>query len=235
MNIPKVLKSVRYTLAGVNSLYMITGLLLLIIGILAIVEYTYYEDLITKRFFTLPGFVIATGVIILLTSVLGFYGALSENFYVIAAYVALLLTTLVFEISMTIVAFGLEKDAVTEIRSPMIRSLQLYESRIDIAKLWDDLQMEFKCCGVAGRNDWVSNRIPVSCCHIDYGTISPFVCTTANAYTAGCAGALGEWLSYYAYVIGVIAATVTCLQVLLTALSGWLAWRSKYEEVELES
>lgn len=57
----------------------------MIIGIVAVVEYSYYNVLLTKRFITLPGFVIATGVIIILTSVLGFYGAVSENFYFIAA------------------------------------------------------------------------------------------------------------------------------------------------------
>ncbi|KPJ00102.1 CD63 antigen [Papilio xuthus] len=150
MKVPKVLKSVRYTLAGVNTIYW---------------------------------------------------------------YVVLLLTTLVFEIAMTVVAFGLKNDAVSEIRAPMIQSVQFYETRRDIAKLWDDLQMEFECCGVAGRNDWARDRIPVSCCHIDYGTVSPFVCTTANSYLVGCASALGEWLSYYAYVIGVVAAVVTGVQI----------------------
>ncbi|KPJ07930.1 CD63 antigen [Papilio machaon] len=235
MKVPKVLKSVRYTLAGVNTIYWLTGVLLLIVGIVAVVEYSYYNTLLTRRFITLPGFVIATGVIIILTSVLGFYGAVSENFYFIAAYVVLLLTTLVFEIVMTVVAFGLKNDAVSEIRAPMIQSVQFYETRRDIAKLWDDLQMEFECCGVAGRHDWARDRIPVSCCHIDYGTVSPFVCTTANSYLVGCASVLGEWLSYYAYVIGVVAAIVTGVQLLITVASGWLAWRSKYEEVELES
>ncbi|CAG5011806.1 unnamed protein product [Parnassius apollo] len=235
MKVPTIFKSVRYTLAGVNGVFTITGILLLITGIVAIVEYLQYTDLITNRFITLPGFVIATGVIIMITAVVGFYGAISEHFYVIAAYVMLLVAILVFEISMTIVAFGLKNDASSEIRTPMIQSLQLYESRLDIAKMWDDLQMGFECCGVAGRHDWVQNRIPISCCHIDYGTISPFECTSWNAYNVGCASALGEWLSHYAFIIGVIAGTVTSLQVLITAASVWLAWRSKFEEVELES
>ncbi|CAH2074534.1 unnamed protein product, partial [Iphiclides podalirius] len=235
MKIPKILKSIKYSLAAVNSIYAVTGVLLLILGIVVIVQYSYYDNLITNRFFTLPSFVIATGVIIMLTSILGFYGAISEHFYVIAGYVTLLLAILVLEISMTIAAFGLRNDASSEIRAPMIQSLQLYEVRLDIARIWDDMQMEFECCGVAGRHDWVSNRIPISCCHIDYGTISPFQCTSINAYTVGCASALGEWLSYYAFVLGVVAAIVTCLQVFITAAAAWMAWRSKFEEVELES
>lgn len=72
---------------------------------------------------------------------------------------------------------------------------------------------QFECCGVVGRFDWVSNQIPISCCHIDYGTISPFECNTANAYSEGCASALGDWLAYNAYVMAVSALVATCLQV----------------------
>ncbi|XP_037869114.1 leukocyte surface antigen CD53 [Bombyx mori] len=235
LEVPKFLKSVRYTLAAVNGLFLLTGFLLLIVGVVILVQYSEYEVFVTQRFFTIPGFVIATGVIICIGSILGFYGAISEQFYFIAGYVMLSIVVLVFEIVIIIIAFALSNDAVSEIRAPMLQSHQLYESRRDIARLWDDLQMEFECCGVSSRLDYMSSRIPVSCCHIDYGTISPFECGAANAYTTGCATFLGEWLAYNAYVIAVCAIVATSLQVLLSAMSGWLAYRSKFEEVELES
>lgn len=62
----------------------LTGVVLLIVGIVVLVKNSEYEDLITNRFFTLPGFAIATGVIILFVSVLGYYAAISEKFYFIA-------------------------------------------------------------------------------------------------------------------------------------------------------
>ncbi|XP_038215641.1 tetraspanin-1-like [Zerene cesonia] len=213
----------------------IKGLILLIIGITYLVKHRAYEDLLTNRFFTLPAFVIATGCIIFLIAALGFYGAFSEHFYAVAAYAVFMLAILIFEMSITIVAFGLRKDAVAEIRTPMAQSLNLYESRREIARLWDDMQMSYECCGAAGRHDFASNRIPVSCCHIDYGTVSPFTCNLTNAHVTGCAIALGGSLSNNAYVIGIIGALFTCIQAILTAMSGWLAWRSKFEEVELES
>ncbi|KAG6442157.1 hypothetical protein O3G_MSEX002204 [Manduca sexta] len=213
VKVPKALKSVKYTLAAVNGVFVITGFLLLIVGIVILVTYSEYDLLITRRFFTIPGFVIATGVIILLGSFLGFYGAITKQFYLIAAYCGLLVLVLIFEIAIVIVSYGLKNDATSAIRSPMLQTLQLYESRRDIAKIWDDLQMQFECCGVAGRFDYVSNRIPVSCCHIDYGTISPFECMTANAYPTGCASVLGEWLSYNAHVIAICALLALCLQV----------------------
>ncbi|KAM3961758.1 23 kDa integral membrane protein [Aphomia sociella] len=235
IKVPKLLKSVRYSLAALNGVFLLTGLLLLCVGIAVLVQYTDYELLITKQFFTIPRFVIGTGVIILLVSILGFYGAISESFYFIAAYVLLLIVVLVFELSIVIVSHGLKSDPASNIRTTMVQTLQLYGSRRDIAVLWDDLQMGYECCGVAGRHDWVSNQIPVSCCHIDYGTISPFECNLANAYSTGCAAALGEWLSRKANLLGVTSLIVFCMQIFITAGAGWYAYRSKFSEVELES
>ncbi|CAH0604369.1 unnamed protein product [Chrysodeixis includens] len=233
--VPKFLKSVKYSLAAVNGSFLVTGLLLFFVGIAVLVEYKNYDELITGRFFAMSRFVVATGAIILIGSGLGFYAAISQHFYFVAGYVVLLIVTLVFEISITIAAFSLSNDATREIRSSMVASLNLYGSKIEITKLWDDLQMEFECCGVTGRSDWVSNQLPVSCCHIDYGTVSPFECGLGNAYTVGCASALGEWLAYNAHVIAVVAVVATCVQILLTLMGGYLAYRAKFSEVELES
>lgn len=64
--------------------FQLTGLLLLFVGITVLIIYSEYEELITRRFFTISGFVVGTGVIILLGSILGFYGAISQHFYFIA-------------------------------------------------------------------------------------------------------------------------------------------------------
>ncbi|CAH2086798.1 unnamed protein product [Euphydryas editha] len=232
--IPKFLKSVRYCLAAINSIFLISGLILLITSIVVLAIYNQYSTLITNRFFTLASFAIATAVIIFFIGFLGFYGAISEKFYLIAGYVALLVVILIFEIIITVLGFSLQNDATREIRSTMSESLQMYESRIEVSTVWDNLQMGFECCGVAGRSDWL-NKIPVSCCHIDYGTVSPFYCIATNAYSTGCASALGSWLGFNAYVIGVTGAFVTSLQVFITVGGAWMAYKSRFEEVVLES
>ncbi|XP_039747323.1 leukocyte surface antigen CD53-like [Pararge aegeria] len=233
MKVPKVLKSLRYSLVAVNSLFLVTGFILLTVGLIALNTYNLYGILVTSKFFTVPNFAIATAAIIFFTAVLGYYGAISEQFYFIAGYVALLVVILIFEITITVLGFELQNKAVSEIRRPMIESMQQY-GKMDVSIAWDNLQMGFECCGISGEQDWTFNRLPVSCCHINPGTISPFECTSGLAYERGCQSVLGEWLGYNAYAIGVTAAFVTCLQVLITAAAAWLAYRSKFEEVELE-
>ncbi|CAK1552581.1 unnamed protein product [Leptosia nina] len=232
---PKILKSVRYSLAFVTSVFLIQGLILLMLGVTYFIKHKIYEELTTNVFISLPEFLIASGVLIFVIAILGYYGAMSENFYVVAGFAAFMVIIFIFEMTITIMAFGLRNDASNAIRAPMVQSLNLYGTKKDIARLWDDLQMGFECCGVSGRHDWVSNRIPVSCCHIDYGTVSPFECTLSNAYPTGCASSLGSWFSSNAHIIGIFAAVFTSIQALLTAMSGWLAWRTRYEEIELES
>ncbi|CAG9095965.1 unnamed protein product [Plutella xylostella] len=232
-HVPKALKSVRYTLAGVNTLFLLTGIVLIATGAITLAQVSGYADLVTQRFFRLPTFALATGVIICIITVLGFYGALSEQFYFVAGYAAALLMVLVLEVALVISSYQLAGGARGEVRAPMAASRELYTTRLEVARLWDDLHREFECCGVAGRHDW-GDRVPVSCCHIDYGTVSPFNCTTANAYEAGCLVPLSDWLSYEMNVLAVTAVVVTACQVLITAASGWLAWRTKFEEVELE-
>ncbi|OWR47200.1 hypothetical protein KGM_200167 [Danaus plexippus plexippus] len=235
MRVPKLLKSVRYSLAAVNSVFLLTGVLLLILGVATLLTFNNYSLLVTYTFFTLSNFVIATGVIILFVAALGYYGAVSEQFLFIVGYVVLLFVILVFEIAITTLGFNLQNDASRIIRRPMTQTLQLYGNRSEINITWDNLQSGFQCCGVVSISDWPTGRLPVSCCHIDYGTISPFECTSSKAYTVGCAAALGEYLSYHAYVIGVTGAFVICLQLLVLAAGCWLAYRSRFEEVELES
>ncbi|KAL4714072.1 hypothetical protein ACJJTC_008426 [Scirpophaga incertulas] len=233
--IPSCLKSVRYCLGAINCLYLLTGILLLLCGVAVLVINKKFDLFVTQRFYNVPGFAISTGVIIIVSSALGFYAAFTENFYFVASYVVLSLAMLIFDVAAVIVAYGLKNDVVSEIRGAMSGTIQLYEQRREIAVTWDNLQMGFQCCGVTGRHDWYSDRIPVSCCHIDYGTVSPFECSLAKAYTTSCVSALSEWLGFNAQALAVTAVVVTCIQVCNTAVAAWLAYRVKYEDIDLES
>ncbi|XP_035436533.2 23 kDa integral membrane protein isoform X2 [Spodoptera frugiperda] len=236
--VPKVLKSVKYSLAAVNGVFLLTGLVLIIVGITALVAFNQYEPLLTNRFFNVSSFVISTGVIIILGSALGFYSAISQKFYFVAGsvlqYVVLLLVVLIFEVSMIITAFNLTKNVLSEIRPVMAQSRLTYGTNINVNMLWDHLQMDFECCGVGGPADYQLTQIPVSCCYIEYGTVSPFECGS-NAYSVGCAVPLAEWLTFKTNLMAVTAVVLCCVQVLLSLMGGYLAYRSKFEVVELES
>lgn len=49
---------------------------------------------------------------------------------------------LVFEVAMIIVGYRLSGNAASDIRAPMVESVKLYETRVEVAQMWDDLQTE---------------------------------------------------------------------------------------------
>ncbi|RVE54768.1 hypothetical protein evm_000535 [Chilo suppressalis] len=155
-------------------------------------------------------------------------------YYFSLQYVVVSAVVLIFEVALVTVSYGLWNNVATLIRTPMTQTRLLYGERIEVNAAWDRLQTEFECCGVSGRHDWRVGEVPVSCCHIDYGTVSPFYCTQANAYTTGCGRALGDWLSFNAYSMAVTSLVVICFQIFNTAAACWLAYRLKNDEVELE-
>lgn len=71
--------------AGICIFIQVTGVVLLITGAVILSIYQEYQGLVTSTFYAIPSFVIATGIIMILSSALGFYGAFSESFYCIAA------------------------------------------------------------------------------------------------------------------------------------------------------
>ncbi|CAH2990887.1 unnamed protein product [Chilo suppressalis] len=234
IKVPKFFKSVKYCLGAVNCLYLLTGITLLLCGVTVLVKFKQYDLFITQKFHNVPSFAIATGTIIILSSALGFYAAISQDFHYVAGYVVVSAVVLIFEVALVTVSYGLWNNVATLIRTPMTQTRLLYGERIEVNAAWDRLQTEFECCGVSGRHDWRVGEVPVSCCHIDYGTVSPFYCTQANAYTTGCGRALGDWLSFNAYSMAVTSLVVICFQIFNTAAACWLAYRLKNDEVELE-
>lgn len=55
-----------------------------------------------------------------------------------------MLMVLILEVSITITAFKLEKETSTKIKAPMEASLKYYETKRDVAKIWDDLQRDVR-------------------------------------------------------------------------------------------
>lgn len=60
----------------------ITGIIVLSVGASVQSVYNNYHAFLSDRFFSLPAFCIATGVIIFLIAAVGFYGAYMENYIV---------------------------------------------------------------------------------------------------------------------------------------------------------
>lgn len=100
----KIFTTVKYTLVTINFLFVvscvtivpihwkvkeclysedvfqITGVIILSVGSSVQSAYNGYHHFLSERFFSLPAFCIATGIIIFLIASAGFYGAFMENY-----------------------------------------------------------------------------------------------------------------------------------------------------------
>ncbi|GBP26162.1 CD63 antigen [Eumeta japonica] len=201
----------------------ITGIIVIAVGSSVQTAYNIYDSFLEDRFFSLPAFLIAIGVIIFLTSLLGFYGAFTENYYVIMAYVGAMAIIFVFQFSAMIAGYALRGNTVAIVKVKLLETMSLYNNNLDVTMLWDEMQRDFECCGVNGPDEWVErltvegneeSGIPVSCCPHEFGAIGQMTCTPdgATTYKVGCGEAFGEWVQGHARSIGIAGVFLVLLQ-----------------------
>ncbi|OWR47201.1 hypothetical protein KGM_200168 [Danaus plexippus plexippus] len=228
----KIFTTVKYTLVSVNFLFLITGIIILSVGSSVQSAYNGYHEFLSERFFSLPAFCIATGIIIFLIGFAGFYGAYMENYYVIMAFVISMIVMFIFQLSACIAGYVLRGSTVALVQSSLLSTMELYgpNKNFEVTKLWDEIQTDFTCCGVTNSSNWLvplntteSGGVPVSCCQNVPGTVTTFVCNTASAFATGCSEAFGAWVQDHASAIGITGVFLVLMQALAVAGALWLA------------
>ncbi|XP_045784397.1 CD63 antigen-like isoform X2 [Maniola jurtina] len=228
----KIFTTVKYTLVSVNFLFLITGIIILSVGSSVQSAYNGYHEFLSERFFSLPAFCIATGVIIFLISFAGFYGAFMENYYIIMGFVGSMVLMFIFQLSACIGGYVLRGNTVALVQQQLHNTMQLYDPQKNFAVtvLWDEVQRDFNCCGVMDSRDWLtplgtndSQGVPVSCCEHVWGAVNTFTCNTTVAFQLGCAEAFGNWVQKHVAAIGISGVVLVLIQALAVAGAVWLA------------
>ncbi|CAH2074532.1 unnamed protein product, partial [Iphiclides podalirius] len=234
----KIFTTVKYSLVTVNFLFLITGIVILSVGSSVQSAYNGYHEFLSERFFSLPAFCIATGVIIFIIASFGFYGAYMENYYMNMAFAGSMILMFVFQLSACIAGYALKGNAVALVQQSLLSTMDLYgpDKNFEVTKLWDEVQQDFSCCGVVNSSDWLgplgtteSQGVPVSCCSHVYGAVQIFTCNTTVAYSTGCSEAFGSWVQSHAAAIGLTGVFMVLMQALAVAGAVWLANISRQE------
>jgi len=104
-------------------------------------------------------------------------------------------------------------------------------------RLWDDIQLEFHCCGVHDYNDWidVTKDLPMSCCGPQPGMLGNISCNknTTTLYKIGCVEGFGKYIEQNAVTIGSVGLGLAFVQFLGIIFSCHLSRQIKrnYETV----
>ncbi|CAK1552580.1 unnamed protein product [Leptosia nina] len=226
----KIFTTVKYTLVSVNFLFLITGIIVLAVGSSVQSAYNGYHHFLSERFFSLPAFCVATGIIIFLIAFAGFYGAFMENYFMIMAFVGAMVLMFIFQLSACIAGYVLKGSTVALVQQQLLNTMDLYGPNLEVTKLWDEVQNDFTCCGVLNSSDWLPHLntqetfgVPISCCDHTYGAIQTFTCNTTVAYSTGCSEAFGNWVKSHAGSIGIAGIVLVLMQTIAVAGALWLA------------
>ncbi|KAJ8725435.1 hypothetical protein PYW08_003618 [Mythimna loreyi] len=234
----KLFTTVKYILVTVNFLFLITGIVILSVGGSVQSAYNGYHPFLSDRFFSLPAFCIATGVIIFLISFFGFYGAFMENYIMNMVFAGAMIVIFIFQLSACIAGYALKGNTVVLVQNQLISTMNLYgvNKSVEVTKLWDEVQEDFQCCGVNNASDWfqplgttTTQDLPVSCCNHSPGVVGVFNCTLAQAHKTACAESFGQWVQAHAAGIGVAGIFLVLMQALAVAGALWMAKISREE------
>lgn len=212
---------IKYTLFGFNLVFVITGIILIAVGIGVSAVYSDYEIFLVNNFFSIPTFLIVIGVLIFIISFVGCWGALKENYCFILIFSVLLGIIFILEISAGISGYVLKGDAQDLIDKKLQETIMNYnkDGYDGTTYLWDTIQKQYTCCGVDGYKDWqkVNNEsLPLTCCKIPDGTVGPFTCSynieDKNRWLDGCLTGFTNFVKGHAVSLGAAGVIIGVIQ-----------------------
>ncbi|KAH3825737.1 tetraspanin-9-like [Dreissena polymorpha] len=224
-----------FFLITINGIFLALGIALLVVGILLKVDAKVIND--SKVISTLnevsfnglkfgnlanslPIILIVLGVVILVISGLGIFGACCKNRCMLVMFAIIVLLIFVVQIA-AVILYGILKNKIeSEAKSLLKKGMNNYDgvsSTSEVSNGWDLIFIGFDCCGVDAVNavsnqefkdtKWwakrVADYIPYSCCTAatqdNYKTTTDAACTASftGAQTKGCYDAIKDYILKY--------------------------------------
>ncbi|KAF2903791.1 hypothetical protein ILUMI_02397 [Ignelater luminosus] len=230
---------IKYLMFIFNLLFVVSGIIILSVGITIKAYYHDYELFLDDQYFSTPNLLIAIGTIIFIIAFFGCCGAVKENFCMTVTFSTLLILIFVLEFAAGISGYVLRNQTGEFLTQKLTESLEKYNASVDdpITKMWDEIQIDFECCGVHNYTDWekVYSKLPASCCGPQHGLFETTVCnrTTSTLYSEGCLEKFGTCIEDNAVTIGSVGLGLAFIQLLGIIFSCHLSRQIKknYETV----
>lgn len=219
-------RCVKYLMFIFNLLFVITGIILLSIGVAIHGVYYNYQHFLDNKFLSVPFLLIAIGTIIFFIAFFGCCGAVRENYCMIVTFTSLLVIVFILELSGGISGYVLRARASSIIQDKMKDSMQQYQNSSEISIVWDNLQRDFHCCGTTNAIDWITighmskTNIPVSCCVEVEITPPPKNCTITPS---GCYDMFVSFIKSHAVQLGGVGLGIAFVQAMGIWFSVFLA------------
>ncbi|XP_017779846.1 PREDICTED: CD63 antigen-like [Nicrophorus vespilloides] len=225
--------TIKYLLFIFNLLFVVTGIILLSVGLTTKAYFSDYETFLDQQYFSAPNLLIAIGAIIFIIAFFGCCGAVKQNYCMIITFSTLLILIFVLEFAAGIAGYVLRSQTEQFLNTSMHTSLSKYNksNNNEVAVIWDTMQKNLNCCGVQDYQDWIKayDALPMSCCDIQNGLMSVAQCNNATEtlHQNGCINNLDGYISGHALTIATIGLIFAFIQMMGILCSCYLSKQVK--------
>lgn len=217
---------VKYLLFLFNFLFVITGITIMAIGLTVQGAFHNFKEILDPQFFSVPTFLVVIGCFIFVIAFFGCCGAYKENYCMTLTFSILLVLIFILELAAGISGYVLRNDTYNLVSTTLRSSMLQYggQTSQEITYIWDEIQVDFNCCGVNNSDDWVKSNpdhfnatfLPMSCCRTSPGSIGMVRCIDeAHPDTlrkTGCITSFGDFIKSHAVSLGAAGIAIAVIQ-----------------------
>nr|XP_040017960.1 CD151 antigen isoform X1 [Gasterosteus aculeatus aculeatus] len=224
----------KYLLFLFNILFWLAGGTVLAVGVWTMVEKSDYISLLNSSLYSVSAYLlIAAGVIVIVTGIIGCCATLKEMKSLLIVYLVLLLCIFLLEVIAGVLAYityqecfpfcyQLDQELRQNLKGTMQQKYQ-QPGEESITRAVDKLQQEFQCCGSQNSSDWRDSvwiqsagnerLVPDSCCKSP-SALCGLRDHPSNIYKVegGCIMKLEEFILSQLYIIGAVGIGIAFLQ-----------------------
>lgn len=234
----------KYLLFLFNVLFWLAGGAVLAVGVWTLVEKSDYISLLNSSLYSASAYIlIAAGVIVIVTGIIGCCATLQEMRSLLIVYLVLLFCIFLVEIIAGILAYINYEKLDEELKQNLQTTMQQKYQQLgeeSVTQAVDKLQQEFKCCGSYNSSDWrdsvwiqkVENErlVPDSCCKTP-GQLCGRRDHPSNIYRVegGCIQKLEDFILSQLYILGAVGIGTAFLQLVGMMFTCCLYRNLKYD------
>ncbi|XP_008310355.1 CD151 antigen isoform X2 [Cynoglossus semilaevis] len=217
----------KYLLFLFNILFWLAGGAVLAVGVWTLTEKSDYISLLNSSFYSASAYIlIAAGVIVIVTGMIGCCATLKEMRSLLIVYLILLLCIFLLEIVAGLLAYIKYQELDEELRQNLkVNMQQKYQQpgEESVTQAVDRLQQEFMCCGSNNYTDWKDSvwiqradnarLVPDSCCKTP-DDLCGIRDHPSNIYNVegGCIMKLESFTLSQLYILGAVGTGIAFLQ-----------------------
>lgn len=213
------LRCIKYLLFAVNSLFVLTGVMIISVGTTIYAVYENFSHFLDPSYFSPATLLIVVGIFIFIIAFMGCCGAIRESTCMVLVFAVLLSFVLVLELAAAIAAYSLQ-DGIKDLLAEKINlTMHQYGKNQEATFAINFMQSRLHCCGYNNSMDWVNVSlnetnmdVPDSCCAYIIDEIAEFAGRCHGRYQDGCISRLSIIVYRSALYIGTGAVAIALIQ-----------------------